>query len=264
MIGPLFVAAGVSAFDLVAGLLVGNLLAVASWTFLTVPVATGALTLFQLERICCRRLVTLYNLANGVMFCFLAGAMVTVNATAAGVPFDLRMPGLNDVYPNGPGWIVACVVMGGMITFVAAYGYRFVARVANIAAPWMTLVFVAFGLVGLQQLGIDSTEGLWSRLEAVVWTGALLPGQVKFTFWRAFFAWFWHGGAWHGGPLVSATPRSRMAWCRPRMFLGHYSPGRRRSSTRCSCGPTRPTRRSSQADGTRPAACWDPCVIVAG
>ena len=44
MIGPLFVAAGVSAFDLVAGLVVGNLLAVLSWTFLTAPIATRAIS----------------------------------------------------------------------------------------------------------------------------------------------------------------------------------------------------------------------------
>ena len=74
MIGPLFVAAGVGAFDLLVGLLVGNLLAVLSWTFLTAPIATRArLTLYyQLEKICGRGLVTIYNLANGVMFCFLA------------------------------------------------------------------------------------------------------------------------------------------------------------------------------------------------
>ena len=40
MIGPLFIAAGVSAFDLIAGLLLGNLLAVLSWMFLTAPIAT--------------------------------------------------------------------------------------------------------------------------------------------------------------------------------------------------------------------------------
>jgi hypothetical protein len=34
MIGPLFLASGVSAVDFVFGLLVGNLLAVLSWTFL--------------------------------------------------------------------------------------------------------------------------------------------------------------------------------------------------------------------------------------
>ena len=87
MIGPLFVAAGVSALDLIVGLIVGNALAVLSWMFLCAPIATRArLTLYyQLEKICGRRLVTLYNLTNGVMFCFLAGAMVTVSATALGV-----------------------------------------------------------------------------------------------------------------------------------------------------------------------------------
>ena len=38
MIGPLFLAAGVSAFDLLVGLLVGNLLAVLSWTLVCAPV----------------------------------------------------------------------------------------------------------------------------------------------------------------------------------------------------------------------------------
>lgn len=87
MIGPLFVAAGIGAFDLIVGLFVGNLLAVLSWTFLTAPIATRArLTLYyQLEKICGSQLVTLYNLANGLMFCFLAGSMVTVSATAVGV-----------------------------------------------------------------------------------------------------------------------------------------------------------------------------------
>ena len=63
-------ASGVSAFDFIFGLLLGNLLAVLSWTFFTAPIATRArLTLyFQFEKICGRRLVTLYNLANGVMF----------------------------------------------------------------------------------------------------------------------------------------------------------------------------------------------------
>jgi hypothetical protein len=42
MIGPLFVAAGVSAFDVVVGLIVGNLLAVLSWIFLCAPIATRA------------------------------------------------------------------------------------------------------------------------------------------------------------------------------------------------------------------------------
>src|SRR3546814_6364793 len=41
VIGPLFVVHGVSASDLVLGLLAGNLLAVLSWAFLFAPIATG-------------------------------------------------------------------------------------------------------------------------------------------------------------------------------------------------------------------------------
>ena len=92
MIGPLFVAAGVSAFDVIGGLIIGNALAVLCWVLLCAPIATRArLTLYyQLEKICGRNLVTLYNLANGVMFCFLAGAMITVSATALGVGSNFR------------------------------------------------------------------------------------------------------------------------------------------------------------------------------
>ncbi len=230
MIGPLFVASGVGAFDIVFGLLVGDLLAVLSWLLLTAPIATRArLTLYyQLERICGRNLVTLYNLANGVMFCFLAGAMITVNATAAGVLFDFRMPGLNDLLPNSTGWVLAVLVMGGMIALVAAYGYNFVARVANIAAPWMVLVFIAFGLVGLRQLGITSLHGIWSSAQQVVWKGGPpLPGQVKFGFWHVmFFAWFCNMAMHIGMADLSVLRYARRTWyavaTASGMYLGHF------------------------------------------
>jgi purine-cytosine permease-like protein len=230
MIGPLFVASGVAAFDVVVGLLLGNLLAVLSWVFLTAPIATRArLTLYyQLEKICGRNLVTLYNLANGVMFCFLAGAMVTVNATAAGVWFDFKMPGLNDLYPNSVGWIVAVLVLGAMITVVAAYGYNFVARVANIAAPWMVLVFIAYGIVGLRQLGIDSLSGFWGKAQELIWKGGPpLPGQVKFTFWHVlFFAWFCNMAMHIGMADLSVLRYARKSWyavaTASGMYLGHF------------------------------------------
>jgi purine-cytosine permease-like protein len=230
MIGPLFVASGVSAFDVVAGLLVGNLLAVLSWTFLTAPIAVRSrLTLYyQLEKICGRRLATLYNLANGVMFCFLAGAMITVNTTAAGVWFDFRMPRLDEVYPSGAGWVIAALVMGALVTFVAAYGYKFVARVANIAAPWMVLVFIAYGLAGLHEIGVDSLASFWPAAREVIWKGgAPLPGQVKFTFWHvAFFAWFCNMAMHIGMADLSVLRYARKSWyaiaTAGGMYLGHF------------------------------------------
>ena len=64
MIGPLFLTAGVSAFDLIVGLLVGNLLAVLSWRYLTAKIAVeNRLTLYyQMEKICGKKLVIGYNL----------------------------------------------------------------------------------------------------------------------------------------------------------------------------------------------------------
>ena len=80
VIGPLFLTTGVSAFDLIVGLLVGNLMAVLSWRFLTTEIAVkNRLTLYyHLEKICGKNLVTTYNLANGVLFCFLANQAIAV------------------------------------------------------------------------------------------------------------------------------------------------------------------------------------------
>jgi len=193
MIGPLFVAHGVTAFDVLVGLLLGNLMAVLSWRFMCAPIAVRVrqTMYYQLERICGIRLVTLYNLANGLMFCFLAGAMVSVSATAVGIPFQMKMPGLNDWLPNSVGWIVAVVAVGLVISLVAAKGYDAIARFANIASPWMVLVFLACGIAALPRLGIHSLADFWPVANQVIWTGVPLEGQAPYSFWHVFcFAWF--------------------------------------------------------------------------
>lgn len=236
MIGPLFVAAGVSAFDVVVGLFVGNLLAVLSWMFLCAPIAVRArLTLYyQLEKICGRKLVTLYNLFNGVMFCFLAGAMITVSATAVGVWFKFPMPGLNDIYPNSVGWVLAVLAVGGLIAVVAAYGYSMVAKFANWASPFMVLVFLAFGIVGLREfvdvtgVTINSAGDLWELARTSIWKGGdPLPGQIKFTFWHvAFFAWFCNMAMHIGMSDLSVFRFAKKSWYASAsaagMYIGHF------------------------------------------
>jgi purine-cytosine permease-like protein len=236
MIGPLFVAAGVSAFDLVAGLLVGNLLAVLSWMGIAAPVATRArLTLYyQLEKICGRDLVTIYNLVNGVMFCFLAGSMITVSATALGVWFRFPMPGLNDLYPNSLGWVVAVLAIGVAISLVAACGYEALAQFANLAVPWMVLVFAAFAAVALKQfidetgVTVDSPRSLWTLASEHIWKGgAPLPGQSKFGFFHvAFFAWFCNMAMHIGMSDLSVLRFARKSWyavgSAAGMYVGHF------------------------------------------
>jgi purine-cytosine permease-like protein len=236
MIGPLFVARGASAVDLLTGLLLGNLLAVLSWTLLTAPIATRArLTLYyQLEKICGRGLVTVYNVANGVMFCFLAGAMITVSATAVGVWVRFPMPGLGDVYPNSAGWVLAVLGVGALFTIVAAYGYESIAKFANIAAPWMVLVFLAFGIVSLRQFivltgsSIHSAGDLWTLATTHIWKGGdPLPGQVKFTFWHfVFFAWFCNMAMHVGMSDLTIFRFARKSWygisTAAGMYIGHF------------------------------------------
>lgn len=229
VIGPLFVAHGVAAVDLIWGLIIGNILAVLSWAFLCAPVAVKTkLTLYwQLKKICGSKLALIYNIVNAIMFCFLAGSMIAVAATAVGLPFGIAMPGLGDWLPTSMGWIVTVFVVGLVITLIAILGYDYVARFANIAFPWMLLVFIAAGLAVLPQLGVTSVSEFWSVAQEKIWTGTPAEGQSKFTFWHVmFFAWFTNM-AMHIGMSDMSILRFAKKWqygfsSATGMFFGHF------------------------------------------
>ena len=229
LIGPLFLVHGVSAFDLLVGLLVGNLLAVLSWTFLTAPIAVKKrLTLyFQLEKIGGRGLIDFYNLASAVLWCFLAAAMISVSATAVGVHFHVKMPELGDMLPSfGMAGMVFAV--GMVIAFVAAKGYSAVARFSNIAAPWMVVMFIVMGVAALHKLGIHGPVEFWEKAQSNIWKGgAPYEGYAKFTFWHVmFFSWFGNV-AWHIGmadlSIFRFAKKARYGLASAAgMYLGHY------------------------------------------
>ena len=226
MIGPLFLTAGVSAFDLIIGLLLGNLLAVLSWRFLTAEIAVKhRYTLYyHLEKICGKKLVTGYNLANGILFCFLAGSMITVSATAVGVPFDMEMPKLSDTMPNGITWIVIVIIIGAVISFIAAKGYDTVSKAANWMSPIIVLAFLACGIVALNQLGVSSFSEFWD-----IWGSGSepFPGQIKYTFWHVVI-WSWFANAaMHVGmsdlSVFRFAKNAKSGWTTAAgMYVGHY------------------------------------------
>lgn len=226
MIGPLFLTAGVSAFDLIIGLLLGNLLAVLSWRFLTAEIAVkNRFTLyFQLEKISGKTLVTLYNLANGILFCFLAGSMITVSATAVGIPFGMPMPKLTDTMPNGATWVIIVIALGIVISFIAAKGYDTVSKAANWMSPIIVIGFVACGVVALSQLGIGSFTDFWN-----LWGEGSepFPGQIKYTFWHVMI-WSWFANAaMHVGmsdlSVFRFAKKASAGWTTAAgMYIGHY------------------------------------------
>src|SRR6056297_2250076 len=232
MIGPLFLAAGASLQDLLLGLLLGNFLAVLTWRFLVTPIALAKrLTLYyQLERISGGSLVKFYNLVNGLLFCFLAGAMVTVSASAVGVPFGITFEVPENMFGlSNPSFTVLVAIVGVVIAAVAAGGYERVARFANIAAPWMIAVFAACGIISLAQMEATSVASL---SEGKFWKDAITfvqenNGPSEFPFWKiVVFAWLCNG-AMHFGMAdltIFRFARSKASGWAPAigMFLGHY------------------------------------------
>ncbi len=226
MIGPLFLTAGVSAFDLIVGLLLGNLLAVLSWRFLTARIAVeNRLTLYyQLEKICGKKLVIGYNLANGILFCFLAGAMITVSATAVGIPFDMEMPKLTDTTPNGATWVIIVILIGAVISLIASKGYDTVSKAANWMSPVIVLAFIACGVVALNQLGVKNFSDFWN-----IWGEGSepFPGQLKYTFWHVVI-WSWFANAaMHVGmsdlSVFRFAKKESAGWTTAAgMYVGHY------------------------------------------
>ena len=226
MIGPLFLTVGVSAFDLLVGLLLGNLLAVLSWRFLTSNIAVKErFTLYyKLEKISGNKLVAFYNIANGILFCFLAGSMITVSATAVGVPTNIEMPKLTDVMPNSVTWVVIVLIIGGITTWIAAKGYNMVSRAANWMSPIIIFAFIACGIIALNQLEINS----FSDFIAIWGEGSdPFPGQIKYTFWHVLF-WSWFcNAAMHIGmsdlSIFRYAKSAELGWTTAAgMYIGHY------------------------------------------
>ena len=161
---------------------------------------------------------------------FLAGAMVTVSASAVGVPFGISFDVPEAMFGlSNPSFTALVAIVGVVIAVVAAGGYERVAHVANIAAPWMIAVFAACGIVSLAQMEATSVAAL---SEGKFWTDAIAFVQEKngpqtFGFWQiVVFAWLCNGAMHFGMADLSIFrfARSKASGWAPSigMFLGHY------------------------------------------
>ncbi len=229
VIGPLFVLHGVTARDIFLGLLIGNILATLSWTFICAPTAVKTRTtiFYQLERICGFKLVTIYNVVNILLFSATAAAMIGVSSTAVGLLVDIPMPGLTDIYPSNIPSVLIVLAIGSVIAIVATMGYDQVSNFANIFAPWMPLIFIAGAVAVLPQLGVTSLDRFWEVANAKIWTGTAVEGLSQYTIWHVImFSWLCNT-AMHIGLTDMSIYRYAK---RPTyglasavgMFVGHY------------------------------------------
>jgi purine-cytosine permease-like protein len=147
-----------------------------------------------------------------------------------GVPFDVIYDVPEKWYGFGaPSFTVLVVLVGIVMAVVAAAGYQMVARVANIAAPWMICIFAACGIVSLAQMEATSFAAL---SEGKFWSDAIAFVQEKegaqdFGFWKiVVFAWLCNGAMHFGMADLSIFRFARKpssGWAPSiGMFLGHY------------------------------------------
>jgi len=234
VIGALLVSFGASARDILLGLVVGNLLAVLSWTFLCAPIAVRTrLTLYwYLRRIAGPGVTVLYNLCNAVMYCILAGSMITVSASAVRLPFGI--PPQTKWYPEDMRFVLVVIVVGAVVVTLAILGFRRLAQFAVVCAPWMFLMFIAGAVVSLAPLAavlphgrIETLGDLWTIANQAIWTGSAEHGGAALGFWHvAAFAWI-ANLAMHVGlsdmAIFRFAPRARYGlFSAFGMFLGHY------------------------------------------
>ena len=194
VIGAFFVLHGVSFHDLILGLILGNLLAVLSWTFICAPIATQTrLTLYwYLRKIAGPGLNFIYNLANAILYCILAGAMIAVSATALGLAFGISIPSLDDVFPNSFEWIGLTLAIGIVFTILAVLGFERLSRFAQVCSPWIFILFIAGALALLPRLGVHANfDNFFAVAKTKIWNGVAAEGQEKFRLAHVlFFAWF--------------------------------------------------------------------------
>ncbi len=234
VIGALFVTWGASAFDIFVGLLIGNLMAVLTWTFVCAPIAVQTrLTLYwYLRKIAGPVTTTIYNVLNAVLFCILAGCMITVSASAVRIPFGIEEQ--TGWFPTDIRFVLVVIGVGAVVVTLAILGFKKLAQFAEVCSPWMFLMFIAGAItllpnIAIKELGgqIGSLQDFWTLANKSIWTGVAPEGNPQISFWHvAAFAWIcnlaMHGGLSDMALLRYAKRASYGLYSAFGMFLGHY------------------------------------------
>jgi NCS1 family nucleobase:cation symporter-1 len=227
IIGALFVSLGANAFDVVVGLMLGNLLAVLSWTFICAPIAISTrLTLYwYLRRIIGPAGMVVYNLTNAVLYCALGGAMITVAASALRIPFGI--PDQVKWYPEDLRFVLVVFAVGAVVVTLAVLGFKRLAQFSTVCSPWMIVMFMAGAMASLPLLGnVGSWADFWKIANEQIWKGPSGSGG-GIGFWHIVaFAWACNLGMHLGLTDMALFRFARRSayglYSSTGMFLGHY------------------------------------------
>ncbi|WP_168567148.1 purine-cytosine permease family protein [Crateriforma spongiae] len=235
VIGATFVALGATTQDILWGLLIGNVLAIASWTLITAPIAVQTrLSLYTyLHKIAGDRMADLYNGANVLIFTVISAAMITVSSTAVRLLFGI--PAQLQWFPTSGLFVLVVLGVGVIVVLIAMYGFNAVAEFSSICGPWLVVMFTCGALVLMPALA----ESVLGRTELMgmndfitigdhsIWTGTAADGSPGIGLWEVIgFAWA-ANTITHFGlidmALLRYAKRSIYGLCTSAgMLFGHY------------------------------------------
>jgi len=185
VIGATFVALGAKTMDIILGLLIGNILAVLSWRFITSPIAVDTrLSLYTyLNKIAGDSMTKLYNWANVIIFSVISAAMITVSSSA--VRFAFNIPAQLNWYPTNAWFILIVLAVGIVVVSIALYGFNAVSEFSGICAPWLFVMFTSGAMVLLPALSLDVLDKTlpsgWTDILSLgdqsIWTGINSDGK---------------------------------------------------------------------------------------
>jgi len=185
VIGATFVALGAKTTDILLGLLIGNILAVLSWTLITSPIAVETrLSLYTyLNKIAGDSMSKLYNWANVLIFTVISAAMITVSATAVRFAFDI--PAQLNWYPSNFWFVLIVILVGAFVVFITIYGFNAVSDFSGICAPWLFVMFSCGAMVLLPALSLSvlgtTLPTSWQEFinigDQSIWTGVNSKGE---------------------------------------------------------------------------------------
>ncbi len=235
VIGATFVALGAKTIDIILGLLIGNVLAVLSWTLITAPIAVETrLSLYTyLNKIAGDSMSKLYNWANILIFTVISAAMVTVSATAVRFAFDI--PAQLNWYPTNLWFALIVVLVGSFAVFVTIYGFDAVSDFSGICAPWLFTMFISGAVVLMPELSMHvlgkTLPGGWADFIEIgdrsIWTGVSSNGEPGIGLVEVIgFAWaantITHFGLVDMALLRFAKKKSYGLATSTGMLFGHY------------------------------------------
>lgn len=233
VIGATLVAWGCSAKSIILGLIIGNILAMLSFTFCCATLGTSTcLTLYSyLKKILGPHAQKVYNLVWSLCSITLAASGICVSSTAiretAGIPIQ------HEWYPTHIGFPIIVVILGIIVTIVAANGFDACAKFSSTCVPWMIAIFFVGAVVALPQIAqatgleINSFADIWNIFNSNVGSGSGNPNAEPYTIAHvACFAWLcnlaWHMGCNDMGLFRFAKNYKYGYITAIGMFVGHF------------------------------------------